>query len=513
MEESDVDYHIDEDLEEIFHSDIQLGHGAGDSDDVIGQHLPEWLVGVIVVVAMLILAFFIMIITSVVKNRKKSRSSTYIGTGSSAACDDLESGKIGNGDVSGMKITSFTSVPDASADRQSAAESSDHDRATSKDAGDVISGQGCRNPLFVDDELESDENNEEKENKKSTRRGSQSHDIHMPSTSSGSSASDAVEHGRSKCVQHKYKQSSNGKRNSIKSEFNESDKSEIDQDARKRMFASKSKSGNRTSCKREKSKVQSSNETTSSDGERRNSTDGTRKGGKEDHNEDQKTKSPDAHLKDKDTSACCEDSGIELGSVDSHLKDETEGSSGSDDIVSMVVKASYEVCPKGSSGQLTETVRADDTKHLNETLSSSDDSPSSCDTEKSGFIHTPGSQTSSLGCSLENLTLMEVQDAHGHALSSEHTADKAVSSLPASWRDGGPRLEAGDHSGIPSSSDSKRTNEEIRSGLTGNSTADIAFLAGESAPGNCQSLSVGNLLKPAEYENSIDPDKLLSTNL
>lgn len=345
-----------------------------------------------------------------------------------------------------------------SPDRQSAAESSDHDRGTSRDAGDVISGQGCRNPLFVDEDLESDENNEEKENRKSTRKGSQSHDIHKPSTSSGSSASDAAEHGRSKCVQHKYKQSCNGKRNSIKSEYNENDKSsEIDQDARKRMFASKCKSGNHTSNKREKSKGQSSNETTSSDGERRNSTDGTRKGSKEEHNEDQKTKSPDVHLKAKDTSACCEDSGIELGSVDSNLKDETEGSSGSDDMVSMVVKASYEVCQKGSSGQLTDTALADETKHLNETLSSSDDSPSSCDTEKSGFIHTPGSQTSSLGCSLEDLTLMEVQGAaHDDVLTAGHTTDKGVSLLPASWIDGGPGLEAGEDSCVPSSSDSKR---------------------------------------------------------
>ncbi|XP_055886860.1 uncharacterized protein LOC106065811 [Biomphalaria glabrata] len=166
MSDNDVDYHIDEDLEQLFHSDLpnlQLGHETNSHDDVVGDHLPEWLVGVIVVIIMLIIAFFVMVITSIIKNRQKNRSSTYIST--PAICDDLESGKIGNGGDVSMKMTSFSSVSEGMMGKLQTANTNTAKTANVNDDKEKLANgvaiadnsggvQGCRNPLFVDDDLE-----------------------------------------------------------------------------------------------------------------------------------------------------------------------------------------------------------------------------------------------------------------------------------------------------------------------------------------------------------------------
>ncbi|GFO20520.1 hypothetical protein PoB_004702500, partial [Plakobranchus ocellatus] len=76
---------------------------ATSHSDIIGDHLPEWLIGVVIVVIMLIIAFFAMAVTSFNKRRKNVQEGSQ-----SSYCDDLESGAIvshSNGET--LQVTSF----------------------------------------------------------------------------------------------------------------------------------------------------------------------------------------------------------------------------------------------------------------------------------------------------------------------------------------------------------------------------------------------------------------------
>ncbi|CAL1530130.1 unnamed protein product [Lymnaea stagnalis] len=322
MAENDLDYHIDEDLEQIFHSDLQnlelgvsLGHNESSHDDVVADHLPEWLVGVIVVIIMLIVAFFVMIITSLIKNRQKNRASTYIGTnGTAGGCDDLESGKIGNGEAVNMKMTSFTSVPDGFRESHvdSNTKSDDKERLTNGQANTDNGVQGCRNPLFVDDEQDVAGS----ENRKEVAG-----DAHRPAASGQSAAStsssgrdkDTAESEKPKNTANKQKQSSVSQKTNLVPGTEDEQLSEDEAEISEKPSATKLKSGTSTLCKRDRKEsvsvgggnlaaVRGSGENTQEEGG----------GGDE---KDLRSEVA-ADFRECGFESCCEDSGVELSSVE-----------------------------------------------------------------------------------------------------------------------------------------------------------------------------------------------------
>ncbi|XP_059172242.1 uncharacterized protein LOC131953190 [Physella acuta] len=280
MAENDVDYHIDEDLERLFHSDLQnleLGHNGSGHDDVVGDHLPEWLIGVIVVIIMLIVAFFVMIITSLIKNRQKTRSSTYIGNVASTVCDEIETGKIVSTNGTCMKMTSFNTVTDTADDEKPSG-----DQVPLADNEEQTDDAGCKNPLFVDDE-QTDNNDGRK------------HD--------GNHVTDPA----AKSTSHKNKHAGGARKSLQEDHVTESQ-------VNKKMFSSKGKNSGQTLQKRERSKSMSAGDDVTEDHEsehqpKRNSINVT----------------PARHASANGSESCCEDSGVELGASESTTPCESSG--------------------------------------------------------------------------------------------------------------------------------------------------------------------------------------------
>ncbi|BFZ00149.1 hypothetical protein BsWGS_03188 [Bradybaena similaris] len=181
---------------------------ADDSD----VQLPDWLVGVIVVIIILIMAVIILIITTFVKNRRKSRSNMF----SAPVGDDLESGKIAH-NIDSTMMTSLTSIPNSINDStllaRPVALSPDYDlQADAPASADVIYGLlGCRNPLFVDDEVAPEDTNNNRGQALATRVEADcvdhaSGDTEAPSTSWGYREYDATIQIRSQKMPVKYGQ-------------------------------------------------------------------------------------------------------------------------------------------------------------------------------------------------------------------------------------------------------------------------------------------------------------------
>ncbi|RUS88578.1 hypothetical protein EGW08_003678 [Elysia chlorotica] len=155
MAESEIsDFYVDEDLEDVFHRQLKtldLENNATSRSDIVGDHLPEWLIGVIIVVIMLIIAFFAMVVTSISKKRNNVK-----GDNSANPYEDLESGAVTSLDSGEtLQVASFVYKNDTTP-RENNAESASPPPATPSASGKTGNAElkGCQNPLFVEDEEE-----------------------------------------------------------------------------------------------------------------------------------------------------------------------------------------------------------------------------------------------------------------------------------------------------------------------------------------------------------------------
>lgn len=219
--------------------------------------------------------------------------------------------------------------------------------------------QGCRNPLFVDDEADSDDNKSRSEIKndeeKDKTSSSNSFDLNMPSASSDLWLSDENNHGKSKGTPCKYNLTSYTKKPLKIMELEGSDQfAENEGGVRKWIIASKTKSGTQSLNKRER--IKKSNDVIASHDDITQRDEGEERIKILTENEVRRNSRKicsNENVKENDNNGCCEDSGVEVGSLESHLKDETGGTSESDDtensIVMTISEGTSMECSKGES--------------------------------------------------------------------------------------------------------------------------------------------------------------------